>query len=423
MAESIGVSAAMAAPSRAECEVLDAADPLAPWRERFVLPEGRIYLDGNSLGPLPKATQPAMEDVIARQWGRDLITSWNRHGWVEAPGRVGDKIARLIGAGSGEVIVADSTSVNLFKLIGAAFHLRPERRVILSERSNFPTDLHVAQGFGELLGGRVELRLVDSDDLAGALDDEVALLLLTHVDYRSGRMHDMARLTAAAHDAGALVLWDLAHSAGAMPVDLNGAGVDLAVGCGYKYLNGGPGAPAFLFVARRWQEDARQPLTGWFGHEAPFAFETGHRPADGIRRFLTGTPSILSLTALEVGIDLLLEVDRAALRAKSVKLTELFIDLVEARCAGHGLELASPRESGLRGSQVSFRHGDGYPIMQALIERGVIGDFRAQDLLRFGLTPLTLRFVDVFDAVTVLGEVLATRAWDRPALRQRGAVT
>ena len=409
--------------TRAGCAALDAADPLAAWRERFALPEGVIYLDGNSLGPLPKATEALLQDVVRRQWGEDLITSWNKHGWVDLPRRVGAKIARLIGAKPHEVIVADSTSVNLFKLLAAALDLRRDRRVVVSERGNFPTDLYVAQGLQELLGERMALRLVPSDELEAALDERTALLMLTHVDYRTGRMHDMARLTQAAHEAGALALWDLAHSAGAMPVDLNAAEVDLAVGCGYKYLNGGPGAPAFLFVAERWHEPAGQPITGWFSHARPFAFESGYQPAAGIARFLSGTPPILGLTALEAGVDLLLQVDQRALRQKSMALTETFIRLVDERCAGFGLSIASPRAARERGAQVALRHPEGYPIVQALIARGVIGDFRAPDLLRFGFAPLYLRFVDVWDAVDALSAVMTEGIWNQPAFRQRAAVT
>jgi kynureninase len=414
---------AMNVPSRAECEALDAADPLAGWRGRFVLPEGVIYLDGNSLGPLPKAAEAVVRDVMRRQWGEDLITSWNRHGWVDLPQRLGAKLARLLGAKAREVVVTDSISVNLFKLIAAALGLRPGRRVVLSEQGNFPTDLYVAQGLRDLLGGRVELRLVDAAELEAALDQDTALLMLTHVDYRSGQMHDMARLTAAAHALGALTLWDLAHTAGAVPVDLNAAGVDLAVGCGYKYLNGGPGAPAFLFVAERWQEQIRQPITGWFGHARPFAFEGEYRPASGVTRFLAGTPPILSMKALEAGIDLFLEIDQQALRTKSMALTDAFIRLIEQRCATWGFVVASPRDAARRGAQVSLRHPEGYPIVQALIARGVIGDFRAPDLLRFGFAPLYVRFVDVWDAVETLCAVMAERLWDQPAFRQRAAVT
>jgi kynureninase len=422
MADSEGARG-LSALSRAECEALDVADPIAGWRERFVLPAGVIYLDGNSLGPLPKATEAAVLGVTRRQWGKDLITSWNKHGWVDLPQRLGAKVARLLGAKAHEVVVTDSISVNLFKLIAAALGLRPGRRAVVSERGNFPTDLYVAQGLRDLLGKRVELRTVATEELEAALDHDTALLMLTHVDYRSGRMHDMQHLTAAAHAVGALALWDLAHSAGAVPVDLNAAGADLAVGCGYKYLNGGPGAPAFLFVAERWHERVWQPITGWFGHARPFAFESEYQPAPGIARFLAGTPPILSMTALEAGIDLFLEIDQETLRAKSIALTDAFIALIDARCAEWGFALASPRAAAQRGAQVSLRHPEGYPIMQALIGCGVIGDFRAPDLLRFGFAPLYVRFVDVFDAVDALCEVMARRLWDQPAFRQRAAVT
>jgi kynureninase len=409
--------------SRATCAAWDAADPLARWRACFALPAGVIYLDGNSLGPLPKTAEAVIQDVVRRQWGEGLITSWNKHGWVDLPQRLGAKIAQLLGAAAHEVVVADSISINLFKLLAAALALRPGRRVVVSEQGNFPTDLYVAQGFEDLLGGRVELRVVPTDELEAALDQDTALLLLTHVDYRSGRMHDMARLTEAAHAAGALALWDLAHSAGAVPVDLGAAGVDLAVGCGYKYLNGGPGAPAFLYVAERWLAEVRQPLTGWFGHARPFAFEEAYRPAAGIARFLAGTPPILSMAALEAGVDMFLEVDSDALRRKSVALTDLFIGLIDQHCADWDFTLVTPRDAGARGSQVSLRHPDGYAIMQALIARGVIGDFRAPDLLRFGFAPLYVRFVDVWDAVQTLVAIMAERAWDRPEFKQRAAVT
>jgi kynureninase len=409
--------------TREALAALDAEDPLAAVRARFALPEGIIYLDGNSLGALPKATLATVEDLVRRQWGQDLITSWTRHGWVDLPRKVGARIARLIGAGPSEVLVADSISVNLVKLIAAGLHLRPGRTVVLSERRNFPTDLYVVQGLRDLLGDQLELRLVDGGSIAAALDERTALLMLSHVDYRSGRVHDMAGLTAAAHEAGALALWDLAHSAGVMPLSLARDRVDLAVGCGYKYLNGGPGAPAFLFVAERWQDGARQPISGWFGHRDPFAFEPLYRPAAGIDRFQAGTPPILSLKALEVGVDLLGEVDLAAVQAKGRRLGDYFISLVEERCAGSGLMLASPREPERRGAQVAFRHAEGYPVMQALIARGVVGDFRAPDLVRFGFAPLYLRFVDLWDAVEILRQVLQDGAWDRPEFKQRASVT
>jgi kynureninase len=400
---------------------LDRADPLAPFRDRFELPEGIVYLDGNSLGALPKATGPRVAAAIAEEWGRGLIRSWTGYGWIDLPLRLGDKIARLIGADPDEVAVGDSTSVNLFKLLAGALELRPGRRIILSERGNFPTDLYIAEGLAGLLGRGHELRLVEGDAVEAVIGGDTALLLLTEVDYRSGRLHDMVAMTRRAHEAGALVLWDLAHSAGALPVELGACGVDFAVGCGYKYLNGGPGAPAFLYIAKRHQAAFRSPLTGWFGHAAPFAFEPGYRAANGIARTLVGTPAILSMTALEVGVDLLLEADGVALRAKSVALGELFRERVERSCAE--LALVSPRDPARRGSQISFAHPEGYAVMQALIARGVIGDFRAPDVMRFGFAPFYLRYADVARAADVLAEVLATRAWDRVEFRTRAAVT
>ncbi len=421
---------ARAPASREDCAWLDAADPLAPLRALYDLPPGVIYLDGNSLGPLPRATAERVQRTVREHWGRDLIRSWNTAGWIDLPQRIGAKIGRLVGARADELVVSDSTSVNLFKLLSAALRMRPDRRVILSERGNFPTDLYIAQGLVEQLGGRHELRLVDRDGIGDALDADVAVAMLTQVDYRTGSRLDMAATTARAHAAGALALWDLAHSAGAFEVDLGAAGADLAVGCGYKYLNGGPGAPAFLYVARRHQEAFAQPLSGWLGHASPFAFETGYRAAPGVARALVGTPPVLSLVALEAGVDAMLAAEplggMAALRAKSVALTDLFIALVDGRCAGLGLELITPREAALRGSQASLRLPDGaqaYAVVQALIERGTIGDFRAPDVLRFGFAPSYLTYADVWDAVEQLREVLATRAWDRPQLLSRQAVT
>jgi kynureninase len=413
----------VSAPSRADCLARDARDPLARVRRSFRLPEGVIYLDGNSLGALPEATPARLAAVIEEEWGHDLIRSWNQHGWIELPRRIGDKIARLVGASPGEVVVADSTSVNLFKLLAAALALNPERRVILSERENFPTDLYMAEGLAGLLGQGHALKLAAADEIAGALDAETAVLMLTHVNYRSGAMHDMEALTAAAHRAGALALWDLSHSVGAVPVDLRAAGADFAVGCGYKYLNGGPGAPAFLFVAERHQEAFRQPLSGWLGHAEPFAFESGYRPAPGIGRYVAGTPAVLAMAALDAGVDLLLTVDPTALREKSLALTQSFIAAVEALAAGEALTLVTPRDGARRGSQVSFRHAEAWPVMQALIQRGVIGDFRAPDLLRFGFAPLYTRFVDTWDAAAALADILKTRAWDRPEFHRRTLVT
>jgi kynureninase len=421
--------------NRQDCQALDAADPLASLRTQFALPEGVIYLDGNSLGVLPTTTAARVHDVVTQEWGEGLIRSWNTAGWIDLPQRVGDKIAGLIGAAAGEVVVADSTSVNLFKVLSAALDLQradaPGRRRIVSERHNFPTDLYIAQSLARERG--LELCLVDTDGIDAQLNDGLAVLMLTHVNYRSGRMHDMAAVTRRAHAAGALVVWDLAHSAGAVPVDLNAAGADFAVGCGYKYLNGGPGAPAFAWAhARHVQRmDAQQlwqPLSGWLGHAAPFEFTPDYRPATGVSRFMCGTPPVLSMAALECGVDSVLAAQSrggmAALREKSLALSDLFIRLVEERCAGHGLELHTPRERAQRGSQASFsRPEGGYAVMQALIARGVIGDFRAPDILRFGFTPLYTRFVDVWDAVAHLVQVLQTGEWREERFNQRAAVT
>jgi kynureninase len=408
--------------ARTDAARLDAADPLAPFRDRFVLPEGLVYLDGNSLGALPKAAAARVADVVAREWGEGLVRSWNDAGWIDLPRRVGDKIGRLVGAAPGEVVCADSTSVNLFKVLAAALALRPGRRTILSEEGNFPTDLYVSEGLARLLDRGHRVRLVPKGDLFAALDGDVAVLLLTHVDYRTGERHDLAALTRAAHDAGALAAWDLAHTAGAMPVDLHASGADLAVGCGYKYLCGGPGAPAFLWVPRRLQETFVQPLSGWLGHAAPFAFEPAYRPAEGIARYLCGTPPILSMSALDAALDVLLEADLALVREKSEKLTSFFVEAVEQSCDG-AVRLVSPREPSRRGSQVSFAHPDGYAVMRALISRGVVGDFRAPDVLRFGFAPLYVRFVDAWDAAGALAEVLSSHAHERPEFRRREAVT
>jgi len=374
--------------TRDEAAALDRADPLAPFRERFVLPDGVIYLDGNSLGPLPKATPERIAQVMQREWGQSLIRSWTDHGWIDLQFRVGEKIGQLIGAEPGTTVVADSTSVNLFKLLAAALDQRPDRRVILTEEGNFPTDLYMAEGLtAQLQRGHV-LRPVPSAELATALDRDVAVLMLTHVKYRRCAMHDMAALTRAAHTVGALALWDLSHSAGAVPLQLAADDVDLAVGCGYKYLNGGPGAPAFLCIAQHLLGSVRLPLTGWLGHAEPFAFEGNYRPAAGIARAVVGTPPILSLAAFDVGIDITLDASMPDIRAKSLRLADIFMDLVQRECAGDAFRLLTPRTPTTRGSQVSFAHPDGYAIMQALIDRGVIGDFRSPDVLRFGFAPL-----------------------------------
>ena len=416
--------------TRNDCLALDAQDRLRDLREQFALPQDVIYLDGNSLGVLPKATLQRVQQVVREEWGEDLVRSWNSAGWITLPQRVGDKIARLVGAAPGELVVADSTSVNLFKVLSAALAIvqasSPERRVILSERSNFPTDLYIAEGVAREHG--CELLLCEPHELEGLLDERVAVLMVTEVNYRTGRLHDMAALTAKAHGAGALTVWDLCHSAGALPVDLKRADADFAIGCGYKYLNGGPGAPAFVWVHPRHAESFWQPLSGWMGHAAPFEFTPHYRPAPGTARYLCGTPAVISLAALACGVDAVLAVEMhgglPALREKSLALTRLFIELVESRCAGFGLTLVTPREELRRGSQVCFAHEEaGYGIVQALIARGVIGDFRAPDIARFGFTPLYTRFVDVWDAVEHLKQVLERAEWRETRFNERAAVT
>jgi kynureninase len=418
-----------------DCRARDAQDPLAALRGQFILPEGVIYLDGNSLGVLPKAAPARVAQAVTEEWGTGLIRSWNTAGWFDLPQRLGDKVARLIGAAPGEVVCTDSTSINLYKVLFAALSAtQGSRRVVLSERSNFPTDLYIAQTLCRERG--FTLRLVDApEELPAALSDEVAVLMLTHVNYRTGAMHDMAALTQAAHAAGALALWDLAHSAGAVPVALNACEADFAIGCGYKYLNGGPGAPAFAWVHTKHAGQFVQPLSGWWGHAAPFEFTPEYRPAPGVARYLCGTQPILALTALECGLDSVLAAEPLggieALRAKSLALTDAFIALVEQRCPGR-FDLVTPREHAQRGSQVCLAlHGGGsgaYAIVQALIARGVIGDFRAgdaqmPDILRFGFTPLYLGFVDVWNAVEHLVQVLEAGEWQRPEFNKRSSVT
>ena len=425
--------------TRNDALALDQADPRAPLRGRFTLPAGVIYLDGNSLGVLPRATAARVQQVVTEEWGPGLIRSWNDAGWMGLPQRVGDKIARLVGAGAGERVVADSTSVNLYKVLSAALSITaanasasamPQRKVILSERSNFPTDLYIAEALARERG--FELQLADADELPARLDERCAVLMLTHVNYRNGRMHDMAALTRAAHAAGALTVWDLAHSVGAVPVDLHASNADFAIGCGYKYLNGGPGAPAFVWVHPQHVDRFWQPLAGWIGLAAPFEFTPGYRPATGISRYLCGTPALLSLAALECGVDTLLAAEvhggMAALRNKSLALTRLFAQQVSATCPG--LTLVSPADDSLRGSQVCFAHPEfAYPVVQALIARGVIGDFRGgdggrhEDIIRFGFTPLYIGFEDVWNAVEHLRLVLAGAEWQRPEFNQKQTVT
>jgi kynureninase len=408
---------------RAECERLDADDPLAHARARFRVPNSIIYLDGNSLGALPVATPARLAELVENQWGQDLIRSWNAHDWIGLPARIGAQIAPLIGADSDEVIAADSTSVNLFKLAAAGLRMNAPRRVILSERGNFPTDLYVLQGLDDLLGDKAELRLVARKDVLSALDESVALLVLTHIHYKTGELHDMRAITDAAHKAGALVLWDLSHSAGAVELFLDRDGVDFAIGCGYKHLNGGPGAPAYLYVARRHQQNLRQPLSGWMGHAAPFELRDDYQPADGILRTLCGTPTVLAMAALAEGVATFDGIAMRDVRNKSKALGDLFLSLVDSRCAGSGLEIACPRDAELRGSQIALRHAEGYAIVQALIASGVIGDFRAPDTLRFGFAPLYTRYVDIWDAVDRLAAIMRDEKWRDARFHARAAVT
>ena len=406
--------------TRDEARRLDAADPLAFARERFELPDGVIYLDGNSLGALPKAAPTALATTAERQWGQDLIASWNKHEWIDWPSQIAAKLAPVVGAKPSALLIADSTSVCLFKLLAAAVNARPERKTIVSQQANFPTDLYVAQGLADMLG--LQLTTVPGEQVLAAVDQDTAVVTVTHVDYRSAAVHDMPAINEAAHAAGALALWDLSHSAGAIELDLDGTGCDLAVGCGYKYLNGGPGAPAFIYVAERLQDELANPLQGWMGHADAFAFVDDYRPVSGINRFLTGTPPILAMAALEAGIGTFEGIAMADVEAKSRRLSQLFVEEVEARC-GDEVRLASPRDPARRGSHVVFAHPEGYAVMQALIARGVIGDFRAPDLMRFGFTPLYTRYADVVGAAEILAEILASREWDQPRFRTRAKVT
>ena len=406
--------------TRTDCLTLDALDPLAPLRAQFDLPPGVIYLDGNSLGARPKAALARARDVIAREWGQGLVRSWNTAGWFDLPQRLGDRLAPLIGARPGEVVITDSTSLNLFKALAGALRMQADaspasaaRRVIVTERANFPTDIYIAESLAGWLARGYSVRLVDSvDALPAAIDADCAVLMLTHVNYRTGYQHDMVALTALAHAHGALALWDLAHSAGAVPLDLHAAGADLAVGCPSKYRKGGPGAPAFIWVPHHHLAAFQQPLAGWWGHRAPFAMTSQFVPSEGIGRALCGTQPIVSLALVECGLDVFDATDMAAIRAKSLALTDLFIALVAARCGAHPLGLVTPRDHAQRGSHVSFTHPHGYAVMAALVQRGVIGDYREPAIMRFGFTPLYTGFADVWDAVEVLRSILDDAAYD-----------
>jgi kynureninase len=410
---------------RKDFELLDQQDPLASFRELFHLPIDTVYLDGNSLGVMPLAAIDRMNDVLKREWAEDLIRSWNDNHWFEAPLRIGDKIAQLIGADDGEVIATDSVSINLFKLMVAALNMQKGtgRKVILSEAGNFPTDLYMMEGLKSMLGDQVELVIVDRDHIEESINEDVAVVLLTDVHYKTGHLLNKKSLTERAHKKGALVIWDLCHSAGALPVDLNGISADMAVGCGYKYLNGGPGAPAFLFVAKRHQAKLQQPLSGWWGHARPFAFVDEYEAGPGISSMLCSTQGVLGLSCLEVSIDLFLKADMQAVRNKSVQMCDLFIRLLDEKCSDYNFEVISPLDSTERGSQVSFAHEQGYPIVQAMIDQKVIGDFRAPNVMRFGFTPLYLKYVDVWQAVIVLEEIMQNGTWDQEKFKRVSAVT
>ena len=400
---------------------LDRNDPLRAFRDAFVIPKGMIYLDGNSLGLLPEAAASRAREVVEQEWGRSAISGWNDHHWIDLPLRVGGQIAYLIGAGEDEVVAGETTSVNLFKCLAAALSLRPGRRVIVTSSDDFPTDLYIAEGIASFLGA--EIRHVEPSRVADALDDKVAAVSFSHVNYRSARIEDMAAITARVHEAGALAVWDLCHSAGAIRVALNETQADFAVGCGYKYLNGGPGAPAFLFAARRHHAQMRQPLSGWMGHAAPFEFDHRYRPAPGIRRMLTGTPPVVALSVLQESVGLMLAAGVAPLREKAERMSALLVELVERECAGHGLVLGSPQDAKARGNHVIYHHPEAYAVVQALKARGVVGDFRMPDCIRLGIAPIYLSYQDIGNAVAHLRAVMEGREWAAPSFRVRATVT
>ncbi|MCD1286835.1 MULTISPECIES: kynureninase [unclassified Brevibacterium] len=421
----------MTTTDRRSCELRDSDDALRGFCEEFLLPPETIYLDGNSLGPRTRGATERAREVIEDEWGTGLIGSWNTAGWWDLPAKLGDKVAGLIGGGAGSTVVTDTTSINLFKAASAALKMQavdaPERRVILTQRENFPSDIYMLQGLAEQLGDGYEVRLVDDAEVTAGFPStmtaEVALVVLTHVNYRTGRLFDMESTTSAIHAGGALVVWDLCHSAGALEIDLAGSGADMAIGCTYKFLNGGPGSPAFIWVAEALTNRFTQPLSGWWGHDRPFEMSPDYAPAEGIRRYLTGTQGIVSMSVAELGLDIYSRVDMAAVRAKSLELSDLFIELVDSRLSGHPVEVVTPREQAHRGSQVSITHPEGFAIMSALIARGIIGDYREPEVLRFGLTPLYIGFTEVWDTVEALRDILDNRLWDAPEHKVRGAVT
>lgn len=414
--------------TREDCKALDSADPVAPLRDLFALPADTIYLDGNSLGALPRQAPRRAQEVIEHEWGEGLIGSWNTAGWWQLPTTLGDRLAPILGADAGEVVVTDTTSMNLFKVLATALKIQqsahPGRKTILAERDSFPTDLYMIGGFMDFCGSGYRLQLFDHpDDLAEALSSDTAVVVISHVNYRTGYLYDMAQTTAQVHQAGALMIWDLCHSAGAVPVDLKGSDSDFAVSCTYKYLNGGPGSPALLWVHPRHQDRGAQPLSGWWGHSRPFDMEARYSPASGIRRFLTGTQPIVSMSLIQCGLEIFERTSVATLRKKSLALTDLFIELVEQECSEYGVTLVTPRDHAKRGSHVSFGHENAFAIIQALIERNVIGDYREPGVMRFGVAPLYIRYVDLWNAVRRLKQILQSRAWDTPRFKTRHAVT
>jgi kynureninase len=408
--------------TRDECERLDDADVLAPLRKEFSLNEGEIYLDGNSLGPVSTSVRRRVNEVLDDEWGKGLVRSWGEAGWMAEPTRLGDRIAPLIGAQPGEVLVADTLTILIAKLIGGALELRPDRHVVLTDAANFHSDIYIIEAMCARAGRPVTMKAIDRDALEDDLNDDVALVELTQVDYRTGESLDMAAITEKVHAAGALMLWDFAHSAGAVPLDVTSANVDFAAGCGYKYLNAGPGAPAFLYVRSSWQGQLRNPLPGWLGHARPFDFELTYEPAEGVQAFVTSSPSIVALAAMDGALDIWDQTSMTEVRAKSLALTDLFIQLIQERLDGV-FDVVTPLEHARRGSQVALRHPEGYGIIRSLIERGVIGDFRAPDICRFGFTPLYVRFVDVYDAVDVIVDVMASESFRDPRFAVRNAVT
>lgn len=406
-----------------DCIQLDHQDPLAFLRGEFLLPEDIIHMDGNSLGALPKSTIQKMKKTIEEEWGNGLIHSWSQAGWFESPCRVGDKIAPLIGASKGEVLVTDSTSINLFKALTAAIGLNDTRSILLSEKDNFPTDLYMMQGISHFTDNRIQTKIVSPEQLLASLTEEVGVLLLTQVNYKTAQIKDLMTITKAAQDKGILTVWDLSHSVGSIEVDLEAAKVDFAVGCGYKFLNGGPGAPAFIYIAKRHQQQAKNILSGWMGHQDPFAFATDYVPANSIERFRSGTPVILGMAALESGVDVFQKTTIQDLRKKAIQLSELFIQLMDQECREYGFQLASPENASQRGGHVSYRHPEGHAIYQAIKRKGIISDFRTPDILRFGITPMYLRYRDIYNAVMRIKEVMATKAWDKAAYKIRATIT